>query len=248
MGRFFLSCKSLDPRREITKRIEIKFLSKTLFTFSTNYKSEKPTINTVKRYEGKEFKKPVYMNSMGTNNNHGIAAIIMDAQPKLLASLAETERQLLTGSLEFLVKSMQVLNIPVLLTEQVPEKLGKTIPEISDLMSDFSAFEKTTFSAFGANEFSTWLEQNDIQQVLIGGIETSICIYQTAVEANALNIGVTILEDCIASRRKGDAHTALNELRNAGIHILGIESVIYSLLSSSEHPKFREISALVRDR
>ena len=99
----------------------------------------------MKRYEGKEFKKPVYMNSMDTNNNHGIAAIIMDAQPKLLASLVETERQLLTGSLEFLVKSMQVLNIPVLLTEQVPEKLGKTIPEISDLMSDSSAFEKTTF-------------------------------------------------------------------------------------------------------
>ena len=171
----------------------------------------------------------------------------MDAQPKLLSSLAETEATS-NRILEFLVKSMQVLNIPVLLTEQVPEKLGKTIPEISDLMSDSSAFEKTTFSAFGANEFSTWLEQNDIQQVLIGGIETSICIYQTAVEANALNIGVTILEDCIASRRKGDAYTALNELRNAGIHILGIESVIYSLLSSSEHPKFREISALVRDR
>ena len=123
---------------------------------------------------------------MDTNNNHGIAAIIMDAQPKLLASLVETERQLLTGSLEFFGK----INAGVKYSSftngaSSTEKLGKTIPEISDLMSDSSAFEKTTFSAFGANEFSTWLEQNDIQQVLIGGIETSICIYQTAVEANA---------------------------------------------------------------
>lgn len=179
---------------------------------------------------------------------NGIASIAMDLQPKLVASFDPNEGDKLMKSINLMVHAMQFLEIPLLVTEQAPQKLGHTMPQILDGVGPPLFFQKDSFSAFGSQSFCQWVEEHQIEQLLLSGVETSICIYLTALDAMARNIGVTILSDCVASRRSEDGADALRELRDAGVHILGIETVLFSIMTSSSHPKFREISKLVRDR
>jgi nicotinamidase-related amidase len=179
---------------------------------------------------------------------NGIASMVMDLQPKLVASFDPNEGDKLMKSVNLMVHSMQLLEIPLLVTEQAPEKLGHTLPQVFDGLPNPMFFQKDTFSAFGSESFCQWVEDHEIEQLLLSGVETSICIYLTALDAISRNLGVTILSDCVASRRSDDGADALRELRDAGVHILGVETVLYSIMRSSSHPKFRGISKLVRAR
>tara|TARA_B100001093_G_scaffold508751_1_gene571555 strand:- start:511 stop:1089 length:579 start_codon:yes stop_codon:yes gene_type:complete len=179
---------------------------------------------------------------------HGIASIVMDLQPKLVASFDHKEGDKLMKSVNLMVRAMQLLKIPLLVTEQAPEKLGHTLPQVFEGLQPPLFFQKNTFSAFGSYSFCQWVEENEIKQLLLSGVETSICIYLTALDAMTRDLGVTILSDCVASRRSKDGADALSALSDAGVHILGVETVLYSVMTSSSHPKFREISKLVRER
>jgi nicotinamidase-related amidase len=83
--------------------------------------------------------------------------------------------------------------------------------------------------------------------LLLAGIETSICIYQTALHALGADIGVTLLSDCISERRLEDRTPVLEQLLSMDAHILPSETIFYSLLGSAEHPKFRELNDLVKE-
>ena len=179
---------------------------------------------------------------------NGIASMVMDLQPKLVASFDPNEGDKLIKSVNLMVHAMQLLEIPLLVTEQAPEKLGHTLPQVFDGLPNPMFFQKDTFSAFGSESFCQWVEDHEIEQLLLSGVETSICIYLTALDAISRNLGVTILSDCVASRRSDDGADALRELRDAGVHILGVETVLYSIMRSSSHPKFRGISKLVKAR
>ena len=83
--------------------------------------------------------------------------------------------------------------------------------------------------------------------MLLAGIETSICIYQTALQALSANIGVTLLSDCISERRIEDRAPVLEQLLSMDAHVLPSETIFYSLLGSAEHPQFREFNKLVKE-
>ncbi len=178
----------------------------------------------------------------------GVVSVFMDIQPKLLASLGTEKEQDLVKSLVFALQAFQSIELPTLVTEQAPDKLGETISPIRDELRGGKVIEKTTFSAFGCDLFCDYLSHHKVDHILLSGIETSICVYLTALDARARDVGVTVITDCIASRRDEDGKYALEELGRAGVHLLGIESVLYSIIGSSEHPKFREVSSLVRGR
>ena len=105
---------------------------------------------------------------------------------------------------------------------------------------------KSSFSVMGIRSFNEWIAQNQIDHLLMIGLETPICLYQTAVHALGEEIGVTLLSDCIGERRPEDRGPALQQLLNMGAHILPSETIFYSLLGSAEHPKFREFTELVK--
>jgi nicotinamidase-related amidase len=178
----------------------------------------------------------------------GLASILMDIQPKLTSSLDETKMELLLDSLEIFIDSMTCFSIPVVVTEQAPEKLGGSLHQIAEKLPQCTLFKKNTFSAFGEHSFCEWVAGNNINHLLLSGIETSICIYLTALDALKKGLGVTIISDCVLSRRDADAGTALNELSKAGASILSLETILYSLMGSSNHPKFKEICSLVKSR
>ncbi|WP_309396604.1 isochorismatase family protein [Cerasicoccus maritimus] len=140
----------------------------------------------------------------------------------------------------------QLLNMPIAITEHVPEKLGATMPEVRAAAPEATVFGKTAFSALGAEGIIPWLKERNVQHLLLTGLETPICIYQTAVQAMAEQFDVTLLADAVVQRRNDDRAAALDTLRQAGAHILPVETVFYSLFGDSTHPRFREFTQLVK--
>ena len=173
-------------------------------------------------------------------------AIIMDMQASLLDAISNGVELIESNSLQ--IQLFQILGVPICFSEQVPSKLGETVSKLKDFDHDLPIFEKNTFSAFGAESFSDWLDKNDIKHLIVSGIETPICIYQTCVDALRLNIKVTLLSDCTGGRRVHDIQNAISQLRGFGCCVVSLETVIYSIMKDSSHSGFREVSRLVRSR
>jgi nicotinamidase-related amidase len=144
------------------------------------------------------------------------------------------------------LETTRLFGIPTLFTEQRPEVLQPTVAELSDLLPDAPRIAKTGFSALTEPTIEEWIQENDIQHILIAGLETSICVYQTALDAINEDIEVTLLSDAIGCRREQDGEVALASLRIHGAHLLPSESIFYSILRDSMHPRFKEFTALVK--
>ena len=176
----------------------------------------------------------------------GLAGLIIDAQTRLLGGVGNQER--LIDAIKVFAHSMCSLNVPLALTEQVPDKLGPTEREVLEACSGAPALSKDSFSAFGCPGFEEWISKGRIEHLLLTGIETPICVYLTAVDAVRHGLTVTILTDCVGCRRAEDGKWALRKLENLGCHLLPLESLLYAMLKSAKHEEFRSISALVKDR
>lgn len=176
--------------------------------------------------------------------NH-LGLLIIDMQDVFLKSISDSETVL--QRTEFAIEAAALLGCSIAITEQLPEKLGKSsITVKSRLPENTPVFSKHSFSALEADGIGRWIESAQIEHLLIAGIESTICVYQTAVQAISSDIGVTILSDCISERRSEDQAPVLTQLRQLGAHVLPSESIFYSLLSSAEHPKFKEFTQLVK--
>ena len=182
----------------------------------------------------------------GIPKNKGCGSVMMDMQEKLLQEVNNKKQIEISAILQ--LKTFDLLNIHQCLTEQVPEKLGTTLPSIFAQNTQMPVFPKDTFSAFGCNSFVEWIEIKNINHLFLSGIEVPICIYQTCLDALRENLQVTIISDCVGARRSIDREVALAQLCSFGCNVIPLETAVYSILGSSTHSKFREVSKLIRDR
>jgi nicotinamidase-related amidase len=181
-----------------------------------------------------------------SNPTDHLGLLLIDFQEVFLKVMPDRERLLKRTT--FALKAAELLGVSVAATEQLPEKLGRTTESLTGLWdANTPVFDKDTFSAFEAAGLHRWIEANQIDHLLIAGIETSICVYQTALQALGLEIGVTLLSDCISERRPEDRAPVLEQLLAMDAHILPSETIFYSLLGSAKHPKFREFTQLVKE-
>ena len=163
----------------------------------------------------------------------GLAVLAIDLQPVFLEVVEDSNN--FFKSCRFLFETVELLGLPLYLTEQVPAKLGHTDDRLLDIAESAPVYAKDSFSALGAPG-------------LAAGVETSICVYLTALEALSLGKDVTILSDCVSCRRPSDGDWALRKLAVAGCHVLPLESVFYGIIGGADHPCFREFSELTRQR
>jgi nicotinamidase-related amidase len=172
--------------------------------------------------------------------------LCLDLQPAFLRALADGDRVL--GRCRFAVACAAGLGLPVAFTEQVPAKLGATDPGILALVPQPEVHAKDTFSALAAGSAvrRALTEGREIEHLLLCGIETSICVYQTALDALRSGVAVTVLGDCVGARRPSDAALCLEALARGGANVLPSETVFYSLLGSAAHPFFRAYTELVK--
>jgi len=178
----------------------------------------------------------------------GAALVVIDFQEKLVRALPQEAVQGAIRTLIRLVPLMEVLGVPVLWTEQYPAGLGSTIPEVAPLLEGKPRFEKTVFSCFGAPGFGGWLWEHGISRLLIAGIESHICVLQTALEALQAGLVVHVLADACCCYREEDHERALAQIQQAGGVITSREIVVYELLGRADTPVFKAALPHLRER
>ena len=172
-------------------------------------------------------------------NTNNTTILCIDIQDKLTKMLDNCEK-VKNNSIK-LMKAASVLNINTIITEQYPKGLGSTIDEIKNI-ANFKTIEKTTFSALQTLDFPEITSEN----VVLFGIETHICVYQTALDLINKGKHVHIVEDCSSSRSCHNHNTALGALKQQGAIVETLEMILFQFLKSSKHPNFKEIQSLIK--
>lgn len=169
---------------------------------------------------------------------------VIDVQTKLLPTIVNADE--IVARMELLIRGAHVLGVPVICTEQYPRGLGATDPRILRLLGEGARIEKSTFSAAGERAFGEAMEKHRVTSVVIVGIETHVCVAQTALDLKAFGINVIVAADAVSSRTKTDRSIALNRLQAAGVVISSVEGVLFDLTEVAGTPEFKEILRLVR--
>lgn len=172
------------------------------------------------------------------------AFVLVDVQGKLASVMHE--REALYRNLDILVRGMQALDVPIIWMEQIPEKMGPTIPELTVHLEDQAPIAKSSFSCCLSRDFQETLKKTRADQVVLAGIETHVCIYQTASDLLNLNFEVEVVGDAVSSRVKTNRDIALKKLTEIGAGVTSVESILFELMRTSEHPAFRDILKIVK--
>ncbi len=144
-------------------------------------------------------------------------------------------------------RGFQILNLPVIVTEQYPKGLGKTAEEILfSLPPEFEIIEKTAFSSCGSAVFMEKLSATGAKQIVLCGLETHICVNQTAHDLLNEGFEVHVLTDCVGSRFTTDKETALKKMQMSGAVPSTLEMMLFELLRDARHEHFKEIQNLVK--
>jgi nicotinamidase-related amidase len=169
------------------------------------------------------------------------ALIVVDMQEKLLPPIWEKER--LVRNVQLLIRLAGILKIPALVTTQYAKGLGNTVPEVASLLPETPAIDKLMFSCFGSDVFCSLLKRLPGQRTtaLLCGMETHICVMQTAVGALREGYLVHVASDAVSSRAEFNWRIGLDRMRSAGAILSSTEMMIYELLRSSGAPAFREL-------
>jgi hypothetical protein len=170
--------------------------------------------------------------------------LIVDIQGNLAHSMHGKE--LLFKNVQKLIKGIQILGIPILWVEQNPRGLGLTIPEIADLLSDIQPISKMSFSSCRNDRFVQALNALNRKQVLIAGIETHVCVYQTAAELVDIGYDVQVVTDAVSSRNMENKEIGLHRMRDSGVSLTSVETALFELLKVAEGEQFSEILKIVK--
>lgn len=132
--------------------------------------------------------------------------------------------------------------------EQYPEKLGKTVGELSDLVDSSSrCFAKTRFSMLTPEVEKSLKQMSHVHQIMLCGLETHVCVLQTALDLTEQGYEVHVLVDGVISRRQGDRQVALERMKQMGCWMSTSEMAMFQMIAEKEHPKFRDISGIAKD-
>jgi nicotinamidase-related amidase len=169
---------------------------------------------------------------------------VVDVQGKLAQLMHGKEA--LFKNIQILIQAAKILDIPILWCQQCPDALGPTIPEIAQFLVEIEPINKASFSCCGDEQFNAGLKQLMRNQVLLCGIETHVCIYQTAVDLLRQDFNVYVIADAVSSRTLENKQIALTHLAVEGAKISSTEMALFELLKTAEHPQFRQIARLIK--
>jgi nicotinamidase-related amidase len=170
--------------------------------------------------------------------------VVIDIQGNLAQAMHY--KNSLFENLKKIISGAQTLNLPIMVTEQIPEKLGATIPELANLFSDFKPIPKASFSCCGEPEFMKKFNSIGRKQILLTGIEAHVCVYQTALELKSLGYDVYLVADCISSRTAENKSIAIARMTSEGVKLTSTEMVLFELLKTAVAEKFREMVKVVK--
>lgn len=174
---------------------------------------------------------------------HNTVLIIIDVQEKLMGAMKDKEK--VYKNINLLLETSKQLDIPVVVTEQYPKGLGKTVPEIAGNLPEHKYLEKVTFSACTDDLFSI-LNLINRKTVLITGSETHICVFQTVRDLMQAGYNVHLVKDAVCSRSEENYNNGIQLMHDTGAIITNTETAVFDLLKQAGTPQFKVISPLVK--
>jgi len=171
---------------------------------------------------------------------------IVDVQERLFNAMDAERRDDMVANVKILATAARRLQVPVLVTEQYPKGLGRTLPEVKTLVADVAPFEKTAFSCADAEGFVDRLRALEAEHVILAGIEAHVCVLLTALDLLQRGLRVSVVADAVCSRRAANLEIGLDQARQAGATITATETVVFQLLGRADSDAFRELSKLLR--
>ncbi len=171
-------------------------------------------------------------------------AVCIDIQEKFTGIIYEFETILKNSQL--LIDGLNILDLPIIITEQYPKGLGYTIPEIKTHLNEYNPIEKLAFSCCGSDEFCSVLKTTSKKNIIVFGIEAHVCVLQTVIDLLEMGYQPVLVEDCVSSRRKKDRDIALARMRQEGAILTSSESILFELSRIAGTEKFKQISKLVK--
>jgi nicotinamidase-related amidase len=180
------------------------------------------------------------------SNVNDCVLVVIDVQEKLVSAMPKGVKERVIERVNVLLTAANTLSVPVVVTEQYPKGLGPTESAlIKACPDDALVLEKTTFSATGVPAFVTKLEQTDRKQVVLVGMETHICVLQTALVLQNQGFQVFVVEDAVSSRSKANQYNALQRMRSAGVIISNVESVVFEWLEDAGQSEFKKLAQMI---
>jgi nicotinamidase-related amidase len=186
----------------------------------------------------------VSLNFHGLLSREESALAIIDVQEKLFPLIYDKEKVL--ENLKKLIQFAKIVGMPIILTEQYPSGLGRTISEIKEILPDAQIIEKVEFSCFGSEKFRDVLRDLDVKNLIVAGIETHICIAQTAIEGVSNGYRVCVVSDATSSRRLEDKNIAIERMKQNNVIVASTEMLIYELLRRAGTQEFKETLKLIK--
>ncbi len=170
--------------------------------------------------------------------------VVIDIQERLVPVMEESEQ--LIENCSKLIRGLQILELPLFVTQQYTKGLGETVEEIKSVINDFNPIEKKDFSCYDEPVFAQKLALSGAKNVIICGIEAHVCVLQTAIDLKAAGYNPVVVFDCVASRSFDNVDLAAERFRFEGIMMTSLESILFELTRSAGAPEFKEISKLVK--
>lgn len=173
-------------------------------------------------------------------------ALLIDVQEKLTPHIFEYEN--IVKKMAILIQGLQTLGVPIMLNEQYKKGLGETIPELYQLLDEKNrqSFEKTSFSVCDNSPSWVHITSQNRRIALIFGIETHVCVMQTALDLLDNGMQPVIIADAVGSRNPYDKKQALRRMRRAGAVVTTTEAILFELCRDAKNPAFKTISNLVK--
>jgi nicotinamidase-related amidase len=172
--------------------------------------------------------------------------VVIDVQERLCTAMDEQVLAHLTANVGILLESATELQVPILATEQYVKGLGETLQGLQQKMPGAPRLGKMTFSCCGCNEFIEAIKATGRRQILITGMESHVCVLQTALDLLDAGYVVHLAQDAVMSRSEQNKQTALGMMQQAGAVITCTESVLFQWLKLAGTDSFRKLSKLVK--
>jgi nicotinamidase-related amidase len=169
--------------------------------------------------------------------------LIIDIQERLVPTMAYGEQVIQNTNL--LIEAADTFSLPVILTEQYPKGLGKTVAEINTQAVDYSVFEKISFSGFTSEVASNLIEIGR-KKIIVTGMETHVCVFQTVRDLLGQGYQVFVAADAVCSRRTLNYKNGLALMSKMGAVVTNTETLLFDLLQESGTPEFKRLSKLIK--
>ena len=170
--------------------------------------------------------------------------VVVDVQGKLANIMSGSER--LVEQLGLLIEGARLLGVPIIWLEQLPDKLGPTVAGLAEKLSPEQPIAKSSFSGYGEPLFRQRLNDEGRKQVIVAGIETHVCVYQTAQDLLENNYEVTVVADAVSSRSEENKQVGLQMMSQRGAKLSCVEAVLFELQQEAEGDVFRGLIKLIK--